>query len=135
LNRAFPDADGKIYGNRPFGVFGGSSDSLLSGDCARIHGHNWEVVCAVSCPSIDEIGLSIDLKSIKEMLRNILSDLDHTHLNENPMLDGLPPTAEHIARMIYKSISFSLMEQKPECRISYIEVFEGPNASVRYEVD
>jgi len=99
-----------------------------SGSCCNVHGHNWEVEVAVTKYELDQIGLSTDLREIKKVLKGILEKLDHTDLNNNPFLDVTHPTAEHIAQFVY-----AILEKEfPEAIIEYVEVHEGPTASIVY---
>ena len=98
------------------------------GNCCEIHGHNWEVVVAISRSQLDDTGLSVDLRLIKKELRKICDVLDHTDLNSNPHLVYKPPTAENIAKHVYDIIE----ESFPQGDVAWIEVKEGPTASIRY---
>ena len=100
-----------------------------NGCCKDLHGHNWVVEVAISSSTLDNIGLSIDLRTIKKELKSILNSLDHTFLNENPVLQKQPPTAEVVARYVYNRLEVSFESFK----IEYVEVFENDNASIRYE--
>ena len=75
-----------------------------SGDCSNLHGHDWRVTVGVSKPTLDELGLSIDLRIVKKHLRATLKLLDHTNLNENPLFENIAPTAENIASFIYEQL-------------------------------
>lgn len=62
--------------------------------CQRLHGHNWRVTVCCRAEELDENGMVIDFKRIKQAVHGTL---DHQCLN-----DILPcnPTAENIAKWI-----------------------------------
>lgn len=62
--------------------------------CSNIHGHNWIVVVYCKSETLNENGMVVDFKHIK----NIVSDkLDHKYINE---IVTFNPTAENIAKWI-----------------------------------
>ncbi len=71
------------------------------GDCARVHGHNWLIEIYVKCTELDKIGIGIDFRSIKKVIKNVISDVDHYNLNEIPAFKNINPTSENIARYLY----------------------------------
>lgn len=101
-----------------------------SGNCARLHGHNWTVKVYVKCEKLDSLGLAIDFRTVKTLLREVLSNLDHVNLNEIEAFKGINPTSENIARHIYGE-----MKKKLEgfgARISRVEVAETTETGVIY---
>ena len=40
-----------------------------AGKCARLHGHNWEVIAIVRGSELDELGMLIDFKILKSELK------------------------------------------------------------------
>ena len=62
--------------------------------CQNLHGYNWIVVVYCKSKELDENGMIIDFKYIK----NMVSDkLDHQYLNE---IVDFNPTAENMAKCI-----------------------------------
>ena len=100
-----------------------------SGNCRNLHGHNWTIETAITRTELDELGLSTDLREVKKVLENIIETLDHTCLNDNALLKGIPPTAENIARFIYNELE----KQFPIANVDYVDVHEGPNTCIRYK--
>ena len=47
-----------------------------AGKCARLHGHNWEVVAVVRGEQLDKLGMLIDLKILQQELKKDLDKLD-----------------------------------------------------------
>lgn len=100
------------------------------GDCARVHGHNWMIEVYVRCKKLNEIGIGIDFREIKESIKNLLSNLDHFNLNELPAFQEINPSSENIARFIYKELSRRLNTE--DIKISKVKVCETPGAGAFY---
>jgi 6-pyruvoyltetrahydropterin/6-carboxytetrahydropterin synthase len=100
------------------------------GPCARVHGHNWKVEVAVSCTSLDEQDMGIDFLVLKNGLDEVLSVLDHTHLNDLEDLDGVNPTAESLARYIHQRLNEKLASDR--VRVSAVKLWETPDFGVLY---
>ena len=66
--------------------------------CSNLHGHNWFITVFCKSETLDENGMVIDFKHIK----NMVSDkLDHKCLNE---IFNFNPTAENIAKWICDNV-------------------------------
>ena len=100
------------------------------GKCEELHGHNWSVEAAVSSEELDNIGMVVDFKDLKGILKKILSELDHKHLNEVEHFKKVNPTSENIAKFIYQRLS----EEKPGLKISYVTVWETDTSSAKYQM-
>ncbi|MFH1752617.1 MAG: 6-carboxytetrahydropterin synthase QueD [Candidatus Omnitrophota bacterium] len=74
------------------------------GKCENLHGHNWLVEAAVSSKTLNKNGLLVDFRILKEKLKDILEELDHTNLNELDDFKKKNPTSENIAKYIFDSL-------------------------------
>ena len=101
------------------------------GQCERLHGHNWRVEVTVEGTKLNEQGLLIDFKTIKEALGKILKELDHTFLNEHPHFKKNNPTSENLALFIYKEVKKTLKSQ-PTVRVKEVTVWESEKAKASY---
>jgi len=101
-----------------------------SGDCACVHGHNWIVEVFVQCRELNEIGIGIDFRDIKQAVKDVLSRMDHCNLNELPAFRDVNPTSENIARLVYREISELLNNEK--VRVSRVKICETPGAGAFY---
>lgn len=84
--------------------------------CNNLHGHNWIIVVTCESEHLNEQGMVVDFKHIK----NAVSDLlDHKNLNEiGPFKEGgLNPTAENMAEWICSLI--------PNCTKVTVQESEG----------
>jgi 6-pyruvoyltetrahydropterin/6-carboxytetrahydropterin synthase len=103
------------------------------GDCKRMHGHNWKVEVEVEATALDEAGMGVDFKVIKNAARSLARTLDHRYLNDIPPFDTQNPTAENIAAYFYDSLSHTL--NNPRVRVSAVTLWETERACVRYTDD
>jgi len=78
------------------------------GKCEALHGHNWKVEVSISSDILDRSGMVMDFKELKTKLRNVLSVLDHKHLNDIAYFTENNPTSENIAGFIHKNLSKSI---------------------------
>ena len=108
------------------------------GKCENLHGHNYKVFVHVEGNSLDEGGMLIDFSVLKRELKNVLSCLDHTNLNDIQFFEQ-HPSAERIARYIYlklvenlkkKNMDFSLSSSNG--KISKVDVFETEKNRARF---
>ena len=105
------------------------------GKCDRLHGHNWVVEATVSGRELDELGMLVDFKVIKAALKEVLDSFDHQFLNElEPFAQGMNPTAENLAKLIFDRLAGSEAFQR-DSRLDAIRVWESPKSSVTYTKD
>jgi len=100
------------------------------GKCSRLHGHNWQVEAEIEATRLDEIGMAIDFADLKAALSEIVDAMDHRHLNDLPAFSGVNPTAEHVARYVYRALGEQL--NGPGLVVAAVTIWETPRASVRY---
>ena len=105
------------------------------GKCAQLHGHNWVVEAVVKGRELDELGMLVDFKDIKQTLKDILERFDHHYLNElAPFKDGVNPTAENLARIIFEELAGNEIFKRDSV-LAAMTVFESPKSSVTYTKD
>ena len=100
------------------------------GACSRMHGHNWKVEVEVEATALDDVGMGIDFKVIKEAARAIGGRLDHRYLNDLEPFTEVNPTAENIAAYFYRELRQSF--DKPELKVKSVTLWETDRACVRY---
>ena len=74
------------------------------GDCARLHGHNWMVEVFVKCNRLDEIGIGIDFRDVKQAVKEVIEGFDHSNLNELSAFKHVNPSSENIAKFLYMEL-------------------------------
>jgi len=99
------------------------------GPCGRLHGHNWYVKMDVTAGETDAIGLAIDFKEMDDLLWEVIGPMDHAHLNDIPPFDRINPSAENLAREIYRRLKPRL---PVSVRLEKITIWETDQYWVEY---
>jgi len=78
------------------------------------HGHNYFIEVSVKGQIDPETGMVIDLKKLKDILRErLLHRVDHRNLNEDvDFLRGVIPTAENLARAFWAELEPAIDQGK-----------------------
>lgn len=101
-----------------------------NGNCSSLHGHNWTVQATVKSPVLDEIGIAVDFRLLKEELGLIIEELDHSNLNEIPPFQKQNPTSEQLAKYIFDRLAEKLNSEK--LKVDKIRVCESPGSGATY---
>ena len=99
------------------------------GKCEKLHGHRFKVVVSLKAATLNETGLAYDFVELKGHLGEILTQFDHTCLNDVPPFDKLNPSSENIAATVYDQLKGRL---PGEVSLSSVEVWESPQSCVTY---
>lgn len=100
------------------------------GNCERPHGHNWKVEATVKADSLDDLGMGVDFRTVKEAVKKVLDTLDHHDLNEHPDFQTINPSSENIAVYIFDNLSKELTTDR--YGVHSITVCETDNSCVTY---
>lgn len=100
------------------------------GACSRMHGHNWKVELEAVATQLDDIGMGVDFKVMKQAAREVSAELDHRYLNELEPFKEINPTAENIAAYMYKQISVRINSET--IKVTALTLWETERACVRY---
>ncbi|MBQ7197678.1 MAG: 6-carboxytetrahydropterin synthase QueD [Selenomonadaceae bacterium] len=101
------------------------------GKCARLHGHNWIVEAVVQGENLNELGILVDFKILKDELKKVLDEFDHQYLNELELFANQNPTAEIIAKEIFDKLSTAEIFNGA-ANLKAVTVYESPKSSVTY---
>ena len=96
-----------------------------------MHGHNWKVEVEVCGNKLDNIGMVIDFKEIRNMTKNVVNQLDHRFLNDLIPFKVINPTAENIAQYIYEELT-KAMNSKQQIRVKSIKLWETEKSAVTF---
>jgi 6-pyruvoyltetrahydropterin/6-carboxytetrahydropterin synthase len=97
------------------------------GDCERLHGHNYRVEVVVQSPVLDAIGIVMDFRELKAMLKEVLAGLDHQYLNDLEPFKERNPSAENIAQHVFSSLA-PLMQKPVE--LAEVVVWENDTSCI-----
>ena len=100
------------------------------GNCKNIHGHNWKIEVVMQSEHLDDLGMSIDFRMLKQETEGLLNTLDHTFLNDHSPFNTINPTAENMARWLYETLSKRI--NGPRAKVSRLSVWENENSSASY---
>jgi len=101
------------------------------GSCANMHGHNWIVEAYIQCTKLNSLGIGIDFKDVQAAVKDVLSGLDHTTLNENPAFAHINPTSETLARFLFTQLSQRL--NTDHIKVGKVMVMESPGCGSSYQ--
>lgn len=104
------------------------------GKCNRLHGHNWSVEVTVQGKQLNNLGMLIDFKELKQEVNETINKLDHVYLNELDVFKVENPTAEHIAKYIFVELAKNILFAQ-ELQIKNVKVWESPKSAVTYSED
>ena len=106
----------------------------LYGEAANPHGHGHNFVAEITLAGRPDpvTGMVFDLKRLKEVLhREIVEPFDHRFLNyEAPPFDKVVPTAENIAREIWRRLAPHFTG--PDARLHAVRLYETEDTFVDY---
>lgn len=100
------------------------------GACSRMHGHNWKVELEAVATSLDEMGMGIDFKKMKNAANEVGDQMDHRYLNDLEPFAEINPTAENIAAYMFQEISSRL--NSDTIKVHAVTLWETDRACVRY---
>jgi 6-pyruvoyltetrahydropterin/6-carboxytetrahydropterin synthase len=112
--------------------FDQKTNEKVFGKCNNLngHGHNYRLEVTVKGTPDPKTGMAFDLTKLREILEEeVMEHFDHKNLNlDVPMMKGLVPTAENIARVLWK-----LLEKRfGPGKLHQIRLYETQNNIIDY---
>ncbi len=96
------------------------------------HGHNYCLELTVEGEVDTETGMIINLEDLKTIMKDVLKDFDHKHLNEdNVHFEHLVPTTENIAKVLW-DIFERRLDGNGKCRLYRVRLYETRDMYVDY---
>jgi len=96
------------------------------GKCSRLHGHTWKVEVFVIGEKLDNIGILVDFKTLRDKLEQITEKLDHSFLNDLKEIGS--PTSENISKYIFQN----LRGLPKAVKLEKVRVWESPKSWCEY---
>jgi 6-pyruvoyltetrahydropterin/6-carboxytetrahydropterin synthase len=103
------------------------------GDCARPHGHNYELEVFARSKKLDPVGMAVDFRLLKGAVRELIAPWDHRDLNQLEDFRQITTSAEQIAKLAHDRLSAVL--NGPELKLDRVTVWEGEGCSATYWAD
>lgn len=100
------------------------------GDCENPHGHNWKIKVTVRATGLDELGMGIDFKILKKIVKEAVDKLDHRDLNNLPAFKEINPSSENIARYLFAELKQPLAHER--YALYSITILETDNSGLVY---
>ncbi|MCL2660406.1 MAG: 6-carboxytetrahydropterin synthase QueD [Acidobacteriaceae bacterium] len=103
------------------------------GKCENPHGHNYKVQVTLAGSVLDEAGLLLDFKLLKQVMRPVVERIDHQMLNDLEPFTTLNPSAENLARYFFQETSKQLDEMTGgRVKVKDCTLFETDTSFARY---
>jgi 6-pyruvoyltetrahydropterin/6-carboxytetrahydropterin synthase len=102
----------------------------FGGKCEDLHGHNWKIEVYVCGQKLEDNGLLIDFKIIKDKTKEILERLDHKFINDIEYFKKINPSSENIARYIFDSLAGDI--NNGNINVSKVTAWESETACATY---
>ena len=104
------------------------------GKCENPHGHNYKVFVTLVGEELDEAGLLLDFKLLKQVMRPVVDRLDHQMINDLTPFDAeLNPSAENLARYFFEQTADQMREMtKGRVRVKDCTLYETDTSFARY---
>lgn len=104
------------------------------GKCENPHGHNYKVFVTLIGADLDEAGLLLDFKLLKQVMRPVVDRLDHQMINDlEPFKAELNPSAENLARYFFQETARQLHDMTSgRVRVKDCTLYETDTSFARY---
>ncbi|MBI3535160.1 MAG: 6-carboxytetrahydropterin synthase QueD [Deltaproteobacteria bacterium] len=102
------------------------------GDCSRQHGHNWVIEVFARSETLDKLGLAMDFRELKNLVKELIASWDHQDLNTLKDFKAVNPTAEVIAKLMHEKLSEHIKGRS--IWIDRVSVWENDRCSATYLV-
>ena len=102
------------------------------GKCEELHGHNWRVRVYVTGEKVDDAGILLDFKKLKDVMNEVVdARLDHKDLNSIPPFDEIEPSSELIAKYIFDEMAPKIDDDR--VNVDRVEVWESDTSCATYK--
>lgn len=103
------------------------------GRCENPHGHNYKVRVTLVGKALDQTGLLLDFKLLKQVMRPVIDRIDHQMLNDLEPFTTLNPSAENIAHYFWEQTNEQLAEMTAgRVRVKDCTIWETDTTSATF---
>ena len=103
------------------------------GPAQRLHGATYVVDATFRRSELDADGVVIEIGRATEELRNVLAELNHRNLDDEPSLADLNTTTEELARVVANRLADRLGDAAGGLDTLVVTLHESHVASASYE--
>ncbi len=101
--------------------------------CENPHGHNYKVRVTLAGAQLDEAGLLLDFRLLKQVMRPVIERIDHQMLNDLEPFTTLNPSAENIAKFFFDQTSRQLHDMtQGRVRVKDCTIWETDTTTATY---
>lgn len=105
------------------------------GRCENPHGHNYKVRVTLIGAALDQTGLLLDFKMLKQVMRPVIDRIDHQMLNDLEPFTTLNPSAENLAHYFWEQTNEQLAEMtEGRVRVKDCTIWETDTTSATFYV-
>lgn len=86
---------------------------LIGGDWGaenQLHSHHYNLEVRIRGPELNEHGYLLDIVDFSEHLEEVVNQFQDRTLNELPEFEGLNPSIEHFARVVFQALAGHITE-------------------------
>lgn len=103
------------------------------GKCENPHGHNYRVLVTLAGEELEDNGLLLDFKQLKQLLKPTVEYLDHQMINDLEPFTTVNPSAENLAKYFFDNLANELDRQTHgRVRVKDCTVYETDTSFARY---
>jgi len=103
------------------------------GKCENPHGHNYKVRVTLAGEELDNAGLLLDFKDLRDVMRPVIDRLDHQMINDLEPFTERNPSAENLARYFFDEANIRLKKAtNGRVRVKDVTVFETDTTTAKY---
>jgi 6-pyruvoyltetrahydropterin/6-carboxytetrahydropterin synthase len=103
------------------------------GKCENPHGHNYKVRVTLAGEELDNAGLLLDFKDLREVMRPVIDRLDHQMINDLEPFRERNPSAENLAKYFFDEADIRLKKvTNGRVRVKDVTVFETDSTTAKY---
>ena len=103
------------------------------GRCENPHGHNYKVRVTLIGAALDQAGLLLDFKMLKQVMRPVIDRIDHQMLNDLEPFNTLNPSAENLAHYFWEQTNEQLAEMTAgRVRVKDCTIWETDTTSATF---
>jgi 6-pyruvoyltetrahydropterin/6-carboxytetrahydropterin synthase len=104
------------------------------GECARPHGHNFKVEVEATSPGLNQIGIALDFKDLKKMVKVLIDRFDHQDLNTVAPFTDINPTAETLSQFFFEELERQIATNPATATLTLksVTIWENDRSAAAY---